>query len=107
MSDNTLTEVTDTSDSNQAQVARTYSQEEVDGMMARMKSSLQKRLLKPYEDLGDPEELRNIKTEWEKRQQEQQVKRGEFEKILQDKAAKWEQEISKRDQIIKDYRTGE
>lgn len=104
MSDNTLTEVTDTSDSNQAQVARTYSQEEVDGMMARMKSSLQKRLLKPYEDLGDPEELRNIKTEWEKRQQEQQVKRGEFEKILQDKAAKWEQEISKRDQIIKDYR---
>jgi len=39
-------------DENQAQAAKTYTQEEVNDMMARMKGSLQKKLLKPYEDLG-------------------------------------------------------
>ena len=89
---------------NQAQVAKTYTQEEVDNMMARMKGSLQKKLLKPYEDLGDPEELRNIKTDYEKRQQEQQIKRGEFEKTLQELAQRKDAEIQKRDSIIKDYK---
>jgi hypothetical protein len=89
---------------NQAQATKTYSQEEVDGMMARMKGSLQKKLLKPYEDLGDPEELRSIKTEWEKKQQEQQIKRGEFEKTLQELAAKKDAEIQKRDSVIKEYK---
>ena len=73
-------------------------------MMARMKGSLQKKLLKPYEDLGDPEELRSIKTEWEKKQQEQQIKRGEFEKTLQELAAKKDAEIQKRDSVIKEYK---
>ena len=109
MSDNTLvndtaTEATDVNSGTQAQVAKTYSQDEVDGMMARMKGSLQKKLLKPYEDLGDPDELRSIKTDWEKKQQEQQVKKGEFEKVLQDLAAKKDAEISKRDSIIKEYK---
>ena len=89
---------------NQAQATKTYSQEEVDNMMARMKGSLQKKLLKPYEDLGDPDELRNLKTEAEKRNQEQQIKRGEFEKTLQDLAAKKDAEILKRDSIIKEYK---
>lgn len=89
---------------NQAQAAKTYTQEEVDNMMARMKGSLQKKLLKPYEDLGDPDELRSIKTEWEKKQQEQQIKRGEFEKTLQELAAKKDAEIQKRDSVIKEYR---
>jgi len=89
---------------NQAQATKTYSQDEVDGMMARMKGSLQKKLLKPWEDLGDPDELRSIKTDWEKKQQEQQVKKGEFEKVLQDLAAKKDAEISKRDSIIKEYK---
>jgi hypothetical protein len=108
MSDNTLvneaTEATDVDSGTQAPATKTYSQEEVDGMMARMKGSLQKKLLKPYEDLGDPDELRSIKTEWEKRQQETQVKKGEFEKVLQDLAAKKDAEISKRDSIIKEYK---
>ena len=73
-------------------------------MMARMKGSLEKKLLKPYEDLGDPDELRVLKTEAEKRSQEQQLKRGEFEKTLQDMAAKKDAEISKRDVIIKEYK---
>ena len=108
MSDNTLeTNATDAASEqteNQAQATKTYSQEEVDGMMARMKGSLAKKLLKPYEDLGDPEELRNIKSDYEKRQQEQQIKRGEFEKTLQELAAKKDAEISKRDSVIKEYK---
>lgn len=111
MSDNTLATndmVTDTADvqqtENQAQATKTYSQKEVDDMMARMKSSLQKKLLKPYEDLGDPDELRQLRTEAEKRQQEQQIKRGEFEKTLQELAAKKDAEIQKRDSVIKEYK---
>jgi len=108
MSDNTLeTNATDAASEqteNQAQATKTYSQEEVDGMMARMKGSLAKKLLKPYEDLGDPEELRNIKSDYEKRQQEQQIKRGEFEKTLSELAAKKDAEIQKRDSVIKEYK---
>lgn len=112
MSDNTLatndlndaTDAAITQDGNQAQATKTYSQEEVDNMMARMKGSLQKKLLKPYEDLGDPEELRQLRAEAEKRQQEQQLKRGEFEKTLQELAAKKDAEISKRDAVIKEYK---
>ena len=107
MSDNTLaneaTGAADTSE-NQAQANKTYTQQDVDNMMARMKGSLEKKLLKPYEDLGDPETLRQLKTEAEKRQQEQQLKRGEFEKTLQELAAKKDAEISKRDIIIKEYK---
>ena len=81
MTDNSLvqeaTGATDTTSENLA-VTKTYSQEEVDNMMARMKGTLQKKLLKPYEDLGDPEELRQLRSEAEKRAQEQQIKRGEF-----------------------------
>jgi hypothetical protein len=109
MSDNTLvndmaTEATDVNSETQAQATKTYTQDEVDNMMARMKGSLQKKLLKPYEDLGDPEELRSIKSDWEKKQQEQQIKRGEFEKTLQELAAKKDSEIQKRDALIKEYK---
>ena len=89
---------------NQAQASKSYSQEEVDNMMARMKGSLEKKLLKPYQDLGDPEELRSLRTEADKRAQEQQIKRGEFEKTLQELAAKKDAEIQKRDSVIKDYK---
>jgi hypothetical protein len=73
-------------------------------MMARMKGSLQKKLLKPYEDLGDPDELRQLRTEAEQRRQEQQLKRGEFEKTLQELASKKDLEIQKRDAIIREYK---
>lgn len=111
MSDNTLVTdmVTDTANEtvveNQAQEAtKTYSQKEVDDMMARMKGSLSKKLLKPFEDLGDPEELRQLKIEAEQRRQEQQLKRGEFEKTLQELAAKKDAEIAKRDAVISEYK---
>jgi hypothetical protein len=90
---------------NQAQsAAKTFTQDEVNAILARTKSQLEKKFASKYEDLGDPEQLRQIKSEWEKKQEEAQVKRGEFERILQEKAQKWETEIQKRDQIIKDYR---
>jgi hypothetical protein len=100
-------QVTDTANNaveNQAQATKTYSQKEVDDMMARMKGSLQKKLLKPYEDLGDPDELRQLKLEAEEKQREQQIKRGEFEKTLQELAAKKDAEILRRDSIIKEYK---
>ena len=89
---------------NQAQEAKSYSQKEVDDMMARMKSSIMKKVTKPYEDLGDPEELRQLKSEAEQRRTAEQLKRGEFEKTLQELAHKKDQEIQKRDSIIKEYK---
>ena len=107
MSDNTLaneaTGAADTTSENLA-ATKTYTQQDVDNMMARMKGSLEKKLLKPYEDLGDPDALRQLKADAEKRQQEQQLNRGEFEKTLQEKAAKWEAEIAKRDSVIREYK---
>lgn len=93
-----------TENNSQAQATKTYTQEEFDAHMARMKASLTKKLLKPYEDLGDPDELRSLRSEAERRQTEQQIKRGEFEKTLQELAAKKDAEISKRDMIIKEYK---
>ncbi len=89
---------------NQAQAAKTFTQEEVNAILARTKSQLEKKFQSKYEDLGDPDELRALKTEAEKRQTEQQLKRGEFERTLSEKAAKWDSEIQKRDQIIKEYK---
>lgn len=89
---------------NQAQATKTYTQEEFDRHMAGLKNSIAKKYEKQYADLGDPEELRQLKTEAEKRQQEQQIKRGEFEKTLQELAAKKDAEIQRRDSIIKEYK---
>ena len=107
MTDNSLattaTDATDTSD-NQATATKTFTQDEVNAILARTKSQSEKRYASKYDDLGDPEELRVLKTEAEKRAQEQQIKRGEFERTLQDLAAKKDAEISKRDSIIKEYK---
>lgn len=111
MDSNTLaaTEVTDTSatQASQAQAPaepRVYSQQEFDDAMAKMKASVMKKATKAYEDLGDPEQLRQIKSEWERKQHEEQVKRGEFEKVLQELAQKKDAEIQKRDRVIQEYK---
>jgi len=98
------TDATDSNTENQVPESKTYSQEDVDNMMARMRGSLEKKLLKPYEDLGDPAELRRLRADSEQRALDQQIKRGEFEKTLQELAAKKDSEIQKRDVIIKEYR---
>lgn len=93
-----------TSQESAGNTQRVYTQQEFDDAMAKMKASVQKKVAKPYEELGDIEELRTIKTAWEQKQQEEQVKRGEFEKILQDLAAKKDAEIQKRDRVIQEYK---
>ena len=98
---------TDTTDesfnNNQATQAKTYTQEEFDMHMARMKSSIQKKYEKTFAELGDINELKQLKTEAEQRRTEEQVKRGEFEKTLQELASKKDAEIAKRDEIIRSY----
>jgi len=108
MSDTTLandaaTENQDVKTENQV-ATKNYTQEEVDNMMARMRGSIERKLLKPYEDLGDPQELRGLRDADEKRRTDEALKRGEFEKTLQELAAKKDAEIHKRDNLIKEYK---
>jgi hypothetical protein len=100
------TEVTDTSSQTPSQEARerVYSQREVDDMMAGLKGSLSKKLLKPYEELGDINELRSLREQAQKAQEEQMIKRGEFEKLLQELASKKDAEIARRDAVIQEYK---
>jgi hypothetical protein len=104
MSENTLASDDTGSSENINQVTeKTYSQKEVDDMMARTKSAVQKKISSKYEDLGDPEELRQLKAAHEQQQLELQKKRGQFDDIIRDLAAKKDEEIRKRDEIIKSY----
>ncbi len=96
-------EVTDTTDlqtENQAQAEKTYTQKDLDSMMARMRAKYEKQ----FSELGDLNELKQLKANAEKQKQEEAMKRGEFEKVLQEFAAKKDAEIQKRDQIIKEYK---
>ena len=78
MSDNTLVqeenatqaEVTPNTEIEAQEESKSYSQKEVDDMMARMKGSLNRKFENKYADLGDVDELRSLKAEAEKRQQE-------------------------------------
>ena len=104
MSDNTLAnEDTGSLDNNNQAATKTYTQEEFDAHMARMKASITKKYEKTFAELGDIDELRELKANAEKKALEEQKKRGEFDKILQDLAAKKDAEIAKRDQLIREY----
>ena len=94
---------TTTENTNQATQAKTYTQEEFDQHMARMKASISKKYEKTFAELGDIEELKTLKQQAEQRKQEESLKRGEFEKILQEMAAKKDAEIQRRDSIIKEF----
>ena len=71
--------------------------------MAKLKSSLTRKYEKTFSELGDLDELRQLKQQHEQQQLELQKKRGEFDKIIADLAAKKDAEIAKRDEIIKSY----
>jgi len=96
-------EGTEPSTETQATV-RTYTQKEVDDMMAKTKTAVTKKLISKYEDLGDPDTLRTIVQEHQKIQQEQQLKRGQFDAVIQELAAKKDAEIQKRDKIIESFK---
>jgi hypothetical protein len=97
------TEHTDNSQNDQATV-KTFTQDEVNAILAKTKSQLEKKYSSKYEDLGDPEQLKQIVSEHQKIQQEQQLKRGEFEKVIQELAAKKDAEIQKRDRVIESFK---
>jgi hypothetical protein len=95
---------TDTSlTNNQAPVEKTYSQKEFDDHMAKLKSSLSRKYEKTFSELGDIDELRQLKQQHEQQQLELQKKRGQFDEIIRDLAAKKDAEIAKRDEVIKSY----
>ncbi|CAB4127978.1 hypothetical protein UFOVP109_15 [uncultured Caudovirales phage] len=101
---NDATGALDTGLETQAQDTRAYTQAEVDAMMAKTRSAMEKRYAKKYEELGDVEELRALKVQQEQARTQDQIKRGEFEKTLQELASKKDAEIARRDSIIKEYK---
>lgn len=81
-----------------------YSQQEFDNHMARMKASIANKYEKKLSELGDIDELKRIKSEYEQRIIDEQVKRGEYDKVIQDIASKKDAEIAKRDEVIRQYK---
>jgi len=96
--------VTDTPVETQSQAEKQYSQKEFDDAMAKTRAAAERKALKPYQDLGDLEELRTYKLELEQRRLEEQKSRGQYDEIIKDLAAKKDAEIAKRDSIISQYR---
>lgn len=88
----------------EAQPERVYSQKEFDDAMAKMKNAVLNKALKPYQDLGDIEELRAMRAQQEQAKHDEALKKGEFESILKDLASKKDAEIQKRDAIIQEYK---
>ena len=84
--------------------SKTYSQEEFDNHMAGLKASLAKKYERQFAELGDINELKKLKADADKKKTEEALKRGEFEKTLQELAQKKDAEIQKRDAVIKEYK---
>lgn len=106
MTDTNIGNVADTDTATQTnnQAEKTYTQREVDDMMARTKSAIAKKALKPYEDLGDPETIRTVLSQHQQREQETALKRGEFDKVMAELASKKDAEIQKRDAVIREFK---
>ena len=98
------TEGTDTSQNEIQATEKTFTQAEVNAILAKTKSQLEKKYVSKYEELGDPDTLKQIVSEHQKIQQEQQLKRGEFDRVIQELAAKKDAEIQKRDKVIESFK---
>lgn len=105
MADETLeTAATEAATENtQEQVVKTYTEEEFNSHMAGLKKSITAKFEKQLAELGDLNELKSLKANAEKQKQEEAIKRGEFEQILQDMAAKKDAEIQEKNKIIEEY----
>jgi HD-GYP domain-containing protein (c-di-GMP phosphodiesterase class II) len=97
-------ENTDNSQNDNQATVKTFTQDEVNAILAKTKSQLEKKYSSKYEELGDPDTLRQIVSEHQKIQQEQQLKRGEFDRVIQELAAKKDAEIQKRDRVIESFK---
>ncbi len=89
---------------NQGESQKYYTQEEFDKHMSGMRKALETRFEKRFADLGDIDELKQLKQNAERQRHEEAMKKGEFEKVLQEMAQKKDAEILKRDSIIKEYK---
>jgi len=100
----TATVDTDTSTESNSQASKTFTQDELNAILAKTKSQLEKKLTSKYADLGEPDELRDIVTNYRKQQQDLDLKKGNFEKIVSELNAKTAAEIAKRDSIIREFK---
>ena len=98
------TEGTETSQNEIQATEKTFTQAEVNAILAKTKSQLEKKYVSKYEELGDPDQLREIVNQHQRSQQEQQLKRGEFDRVIQELAAKKDAEIQKRDKVIESFK---
>lgn len=98
--------VDDTTTEGQAQ-ERVYTQQEFDAAMAKMRTAVERRAIKPYQDLGSPEELRALKAAWENQAQSQNTSQDRTQALehnLKEIVSKKDAEIARRDQLIAQYR---
>jgi len=84
--------------------AKTFTQDEVNNMMATQKGNITRKLNQKYEELGSVEELTQLRSDADATRQAKQIKKGEFEQALKDLATKKDEQISKRDAIIQGYK---
>jgi len=105
MTDTTLaSDDTETSENNSQGTTKTFTQEEVNAMMATQKTNITRKVKSKYENLGTIDELTALKTAAEEATQQEQIDKGQFEETLKDMATKKDNEISKRDMIIRSYK---
>ena len=97
-------EATEASNNQSQAQEKTFTQAEVNAILAKTRSQLEKKLTSRYEDLGDPDELREIVTKHRKNQEDYELRKGNFDKVLQDVVTKKDLEIQKRDRLIEQYR---
>ncbi len=98
---NTATEATENSETQES--TKTYTQAEFDNHMAGLKKSLTSKFEKQFADIGDLNELRQLKSAAEQQKQEEAIKRGEFENILKSLADKKDAEIAEKNKVIEEY----
>lgn len=106
MSDNTLetTDNTVETETTQETQAKTYTQDEFNSHMAKLRTSMERKFAKQMEELGDIEELKSLRKAQSEQKQADALSRGEFESVLKEHLSKKDVEIQKRDEIIRNYK---
>lgn len=98
------TGTTESQDTTEIQAnAKTYTQDEFDRHSAGLRKSIEAKFSKQFEELGDINELKQIRQQAEEVKRQEAIKRGEFENILKDLASKKDEEIRAKNRIIEEY----
>ena len=98
------TGTTESQDTTEIQAnAKTYTQDEFDRHSAGLRKSIEAKFSKQFEELGDINELKQMRQQAEEVKRQEAIKRGEFENILKDLASKKDEEIRAKNRIIEEY----